>query len=228
MATRVGAFFDVDKTILAENSGTLYLKALYQRGEVDVGFVLSNLLSYLQYKLNLLDIERFTQRTVRQFKGRSEKLLLDEAAVWFGEYLLPTIYPAAIERIEAHKARGDVVALVSGATGYIVQPLARHLGIDHTMHTRMEVVDGVFTGRVIQPVCFGEGKIMRCRTSCVVSRDRPVPICTSHWSRQLSMPTSKFSRRSQLPSNCSSTRDRSVAMGCSLPSRLRSARVASR
>ncbi len=159
MATRVGAFFDVDKTILAENSGTLYLKALYQRGEVDVGFVLSNLLSYLQYKLNLLDIERFTQRTVRQFQGRSEKSLLDEAAVWFGEYLLPTIYPAAIERIEAHKARGDVVALVSGATGYVVQPLARHLGIDHTMHTRMEVVDGVFTGRVIQPVCFGEGKI---------------------------------------------------------------------
>jgi hypothetical protein len=30
---RVGAFFDVDKTILSENSGTLYLKALYDRGE---------------------------------------------------------------------------------------------------------------------------------------------------------------------------------------------------
>jgi len=159
METRVGAFFDVDKTILAENSATLYLKALYQRGEVDGRFVLWNLVSYLQYKVNLLDIERFTQRTVRQFQGRSEKSLLDEAAVWFDEFVLPAIYPEAIERIETHRARGDVVALVSGATKYIVEPLARHLGIDHTMHTHMEVVDGAFTGRVIQPVCFGEGKI---------------------------------------------------------------------
>ena len=35
MPARVGAFFDVDKTILSQNSGTLYLRALYERGEVD-------------------------------------------------------------------------------------------------------------------------------------------------------------------------------------------------
>jgi hypothetical protein len=40
---RVGAFFDVDKTILSENSGTLYLKALYDRGEVDWQTLLANL-----------------------------------------------------------------------------------------------------------------------------------------------------------------------------------------
>jgi HAD superfamily hydrolase (TIGR01490 family) len=159
MAARVGAFFDVDKTILAENSATLYLKALYQRGEVDGRFVVSNLISYLQYKVNLLDIERFTQRTVRQFQGRSEKALLDEAALWFGEYVLPTIYPEAIERIESHTARGHVVALVSGATKFVIKPLAEYLGVKHIMHTHLEVRDGKFTGRVIDPICFGEGKI---------------------------------------------------------------------
>ena len=30
---RVGVFFDVDKTIICENSGSLYLRALYDRGE---------------------------------------------------------------------------------------------------------------------------------------------------------------------------------------------------
>ena len=32
--TRVGAFFDVDKTILAENSAALYLRALYELAEM--------------------------------------------------------------------------------------------------------------------------------------------------------------------------------------------------
>ena len=48
---------------------------------------------------------------------------------------------------------------VKKAAAVAVEPLASHLGIDHTMHTHMEVVDGTFTGRVVQPVCFGEGKI---------------------------------------------------------------------
>ncbi len=156
---RVGAFFDVDKTILAENSATLYLRALYERGEVDLRTVLVNLASYVQYKVNLLDIERFTQKTVQQFKGRSEDALRAEAEDWFVEYALPMVYPEARHLVREHGARGDVVALVSGATKYVVDPLAQHLGVKHVMHTHMEVRDGAFTGRVVQPVCFGEGKI---------------------------------------------------------------------
>ena len=156
---RAAAFFDVDKTILSENSGTLYLRALYERGEIGWSTVLLNLASYVQYKVNLLDLDRFTERTVRQFKGKSEQSLVREAEEWFGRYVLPAIYPDARELVDEHRACGHVVALVSGATKYIVGPLAEHLGIEHVMHTRMEVRDGTFTGRVLQPVCFGEGKI---------------------------------------------------------------------
>ena len=31
---RIGAFFDMDKTLLADNSGSLYMKYRYQRGEI--------------------------------------------------------------------------------------------------------------------------------------------------------------------------------------------------
>ena len=155
----VGAFLDVDKTILAENSGTLYLRALYERGEVEWPTLLANLGSCLQYKLNLLDIERWTKQTMRQFRGRSERELEEEAAVWFREYVLPTIYSEAIELVRMHHGRGHLVALVSGATRFVVQPLAEHLGVKHLMYTHLEVQDGKFTGRVIDPICFGEGKV---------------------------------------------------------------------
>ena len=158
-SSRVGAFFDVDKTLIAENSATLYLKALYERGEVDVMTVLANLGSYLQYRLNVLDIERFTGRTLVHFKGRSERSLEVEAAEWFDAYVLPTLYPEALELIGAHTKEGHVVALVSGATKFVIQLLAGYLGVEHVLYTRMEVKDGFFTGRAIQPICFGEGKI---------------------------------------------------------------------
>ena len=159
MSRRDGAFFDVDKTILAHNSGTLYLRALWESGQVDWRTVVSNLAAYVRYKVNLLDIERFTEHTVLQFKGQAEEELLKQSDEWFGTYVLPTIYDEARGLVRAHLEQGHVVALVSGSTKYVVQPLAEHLGVEHLMHTHMEVKDGYFTGRVIQPVCFGEGKI---------------------------------------------------------------------
>ena len=52
-----------------------------------------------------------------------------------------------------------MVAIISGATKFVVRPIAEHLGVRHFLYTRLEVEDGRFTGRVIEPICFEEGKI---------------------------------------------------------------------
>jgi HAD superfamily hydrolase (TIGR01490 family) len=96
---------------------------------------------------------------MQQFKGRSERALVRDANRWFREYVEPTIYPEAVELVREHAERGHVVAIVSGATKFVLRPLADHLRIKHVMHTHLEVRDGRFTGRVIDPICFGEGKI---------------------------------------------------------------------
>ncbi len=155
----VGVFFDVDRTIISENSGTLYLRALYDRGEIDWLTLVRSLGPYLQYKLNLLDIERWTETTMQQFKGRSERSRSREANRWFRDYVLPKIYPEAEELAHKHAEQGHIVALVSGASKFVLRPLAAHLNIKHIMPTHLEVKDGRFTGRVVQPICFGEGKI---------------------------------------------------------------------
>jgi HAD superfamily hydrolase (TIGR01490 family) len=156
---KVGAFFDVDKTLISENSGTLYLRALYERGDIRWTTVVRSLASYLQYKLNLLDMERWVENAARDVKGRSERALTRESNQWFRDYVLPKVYPEARELTSHHAERGHVVALVSGATKFVLRPLARHLHVKHIMHTHLEVTDGHFTGRVLQPICFGEGKI---------------------------------------------------------------------
>jgi HAD superfamily hydrolase (TIGR01490 family) len=156
---RIGAFFDVDKTIISENSGSLYMKYRYERGEISGWDLMKGLGAYIRYKLGLLDIVNWTRDTMRQFKGESERALAREARAWMVEQVVPTIYPEAEELVQHHLAEGHVVAIVSGATKFVVRPLAEHLGIKHLLYTRLEVEKGRFTGRVVEPICFEDGKI---------------------------------------------------------------------
>jgi putative phosphoserine phosphatase/1-acylglycerol-3-phosphate O-acyltransferase len=131
----------------------------YQRGEISGMDVLKGIGAYLQYKLGILDIRNWTKHMMVQFRGQSEEDLEREARVWFEEMVVGTIYPEAYEFVLKHQDQGHVVAIVSGATKFVVRPIAQRLGIEHMLYTRLEVEDGLFTGRVIQPICFGEGKI---------------------------------------------------------------------
>jgi HAD superfamily hydrolase (TIGR01490 family) len=156
---RVGAFFDMDKTLISENSGSLYMRYRYQRGEIGEMDLLKGIGAYLQYKIGILDIRSWTKGMMVQFRGESEAALKEQANQWFEEMVAPTIYPEAVELVRKHDEQGHIVAIVSGATKFVVRPLARRLGIEHMLYTRLEVEDGCFTGRVIEPICFEEGKI---------------------------------------------------------------------
>ena len=140
---RVGAFFDMDKTLISENSGSLYMRYRYQRGEIGQMDLLKGIGAYLQYKIGMLDIRSWTKGMMVQFRGESEAALKEQANQWFEEMVAPTIYPEATEIVREHQAQGHVVAIVSGATRFVVRPLAEHLGIRHFLYTRMSVMESV-------------------------------------------------------------------------------------
>ncbi|MFQ5457818.1 MAG: HAD family hydrolase [Myxococcota bacterium] len=155
------AFFDVDKTIISQNSGTLFLKYLYEQGRATRADIAKGIASYMQYKVNLLDIDKFTKRTVTTLKGQSEAEMIDFSLKWYEEVVRHYIYPEARSIIRRHLDDDYMVALVTGATRYVAEPLAADLGIEHIICTALEVRRGLFTGRVVDPICFGEGKIIK-------------------------------------------------------------------
>jgi putative phosphoserine phosphatase/1-acylglycerol-3-phosphate O-acyltransferase len=156
---RIGAFFDMDKTILSDNSATLYMRYRYERGELSKRDLMRGLGAYLKYKMGLLDIRSWTQDMMLQFSGQSEEQLAKDAIAWVESDVVETIYPEAERLVDEHLAESHVVAIVSGATAFVVRPIAAQLGIEHILYTRLEVENGLFTGRVIEPICFEEGKI---------------------------------------------------------------------
>ncbi len=156
---RVCAFFDMDKTIISENSGSVYMKYQYENGAITGWDLVKGITAYLQYKAGILDILSWTKSMMMEFRGRSEDGLVEEAEALFKDGILPAIYPDAREAIAHHQREGHLVCIVSGAVRFFVEPLARELGVEHMVYTRLEVEEGRFTGRVIEPICFGEGKI---------------------------------------------------------------------
>jgi phosphoserine phosphatase len=66
--------------------------------------------------------------------------------------------PGARELVAELHRRGWPVGLVSGGFTEIVEPLAASLGIQHTVANRLEVADGVLTGRVLGTVVDRAGK----------------------------------------------------------------------
>ena len=157
------AFFDVDQTILSQNSGTLFVKYLYQQGRATRMDLVKGLATYLQYKLNILDIDKFTKQAVKQLKGQSESEMVAFCSRWYEDVVCNFIYPEARAAIQRHLAEGYIVAIVTGATRYVAEPLAKDLGIDHVICTQLDVRQGMFSGRVVEPICFGGGKILKLR-----------------------------------------------------------------
>lgn len=58
----------------------------------------------------------------------------------------------AAELVEAFKAAGHKVAVVSGGFNQILQPIAEELGLDHWIANELEIVDGALTGKVLGAV----------------------------------------------------------------------------
>ena len=92
-----------------------------------------------------------------------ESLLEEIGEDVFRKYLATQIYPESRSLVAAHQAMGHTVAIVSSATRYQAEPLARDMRIEHVLCSELEVENGVFTGRVHHPTCYGEGKAVAAR-----------------------------------------------------------------
>ena len=157
--SRVGAFFDVDRTIVSVNTGRLFLRDLRRRGEISFFRALRALVWMAKYHLSLIDLQWVATRLAGEMAGKLEREFADTCRGWVERDVLPLVVPGARGQIEKHRAQGHVLAILSTSPTYVTQPLAEALGIDEVMSTRFEVDHGHFTGRLIGPACVGPGKV---------------------------------------------------------------------
>ncbi len=161
---RLGALFDMDRTLVKKDTAGLYTRYRRDRGEVTLRDALRVSWWMAQYTLGVIDAPRVALQALEHFRGTEERALIESCEGWFKDYVLPHVQPAGRAAVERHREQGDLVAIVTGATKYAAQPLALELGIEEVVCTELELdADGRFTGRPIDPLCYGPGKLERAR-----------------------------------------------------------------
>jgi HAD superfamily hydrolase (TIGR01490 family) len=158
--TRRAALFDMDRTLLKKDTAALYTRYRRDQGEAGLRDMLQVGWWMFQYTMGVIDAPRVAVKALESFRGREERWLIDSCEGWFKEYVLEHVQLKGREAVARHREQGDVVAIVTGATPYAANPLAKELGIDTVVCTTLEVDEsGRFTGRPIEPLCYGAGKL---------------------------------------------------------------------
>lgn len=163
------AFFDLDRTLIA---GYSILALAIETAQIGVRRgqwwqstkVVRDLLKH-SVDSSGSNYHRVVKRTSKALTGISESALTRLGEQAYRKYLARNLYREAISLVEAHRAAGHKLVIVSAASRYQIEPVARVLGIEEICCTRLEVIDGRFTGQVIAPLCYAEGKLLAARRS---------------------------------------------------------------
>ena len=73
--------------------------------------------------------------------------------------LMERVRPESLRLIEQHRDAGRATYIVSASPIELVEPLAKALGMTAGIGTRSAIVDGVYTGELAGPFCYGPGKV---------------------------------------------------------------------
>jgi HAD superfamily hydrolase (TIGR01490 family) len=155
----VAALFDIDGTLLARNTAPLYMNHLRRTGQARRRDLARTLYYLFWYKLGLLDVRSALEVSMAFVRGKDEAAMVADCVSWYGEAVRPYVFPGMAAQVAAHREAGHVLALLTSATRYLAEPLGADLGIEHHLVTQLVVRDGRFTGEVVQPVCYGRGKV---------------------------------------------------------------------
>jgi len=164
---RSGAFFDLDKTLMAGSSGMVFARIAGRHGLVSRRQLARWGRDHVRFRLRgatddetkeLLKVARETFRGVpeREITRMGPEVLAG---------ILPRIYPEMLDEVHRHQDEGRATFIVSAAGNDLVSQLADVLGMDDGIGTsyRVDPETGAYTGELAGPFVYGKGKVEAMR-----------------------------------------------------------------
>ena len=155
------AFFDLDRTLISGSSAFVFAAAARRAGLLGTRQLARDGMSALTFKLRGASDDKSAavrDRILGAVTGmRQDDLVALNAEVL--PRLLDKIRPEARRLLDLHRHAGRATYIVSASPVEIVEPLATTLGMTAGIGTRSVVADGVYTGELAGPFCYGSGKV---------------------------------------------------------------------
>lgn len=156
------AAFDFDVTMTTKDTFLPFLFRAF--GKRRVLTVLARLsVDAFMVAARLSSRDAFKEKLIQAlFRGESEERLRAVGLAHASE-IRGWIRPAALARLQWHKARGDRLIMVSASLDLYLKPVARALGFDDVLCTTPSVVAGRFDGTLAGRNCRAQEKVNRLR-----------------------------------------------------------------
>ena len=148
---RSAAFFDLDKTIIAKSSSLAFNKPFQAGGLITRGAMLRSAYAQFVYLVGGADHDQMEK--IREFlsqlvEGWDVETVKEIVAETLHHVVDPIVYDEAVSLMEEHRAIGRDVVIVSTSGTEVVGPIGEMLGADDVIASRLEIVDGKYTGEI--------------------------------------------------------------------------------
>jgi HAD superfamily hydrolase (TIGR01490 family) len=158
-----GAFFDLDRTLMAGSSGLHWARAAYRAGLVGRRQMASDGWANLKFRLRGStdqETEGVKERLGVFLAGRRVRDL-ERLGPQVLAGVLPRVYPQMLDVAYAHQDEGRRVYICTAASQDMADMLAHVLGFDGAAGSKLEKRDGLYTGGFDGPFCYRDGKPRR-------------------------------------------------------------------
>jgi HAD superfamily hydrolase (TIGR01490 family) len=150
-AAPTAAFFDLDKTVIAKSSALAFSKPFQAGGLISRRAVLRS--AYAQFVFLTGGADHDQMEKMRGFMsqlvaGWDVATVREIVAETLHHVVDPLVYDEAVHLIEDHHLAGHDVVIVSSSGSDVVEPIGAMLGADRVVATRLEIVDGQYTGEI--------------------------------------------------------------------------------
>ena len=157
------AFFDFDGTLIDGYSAKAVLTDRARRGAFGPADVTRMVSALARTLVGEEVLEDYLRAEVAALEGVPLAELEDLGRRLTRSVLGGWLHKEVPALLARHRARGDRIVIATSALPFQVEPLARELGVDDVLCTRLAVVDGACTGRVEGDILWGEGKARAVR-----------------------------------------------------------------
>lgn len=154
------ALFDFDGTITTKDTLIEFIRFAKGPFRFYLGFIL-NLPYLIGYKLKFISNQTAKEKVLQFFFRDTPVEIFTEYCTDFSKNVLPKlIRPKAFEEIRRLKERNTIVVIVSASPENWVEAWARRLQLE-VITTRLEVKNGMITGKIVGKNCHGKEKVNR-------------------------------------------------------------------
>lgn len=157
---RAAAFFDLDRTIIGGSSVFTFGWVAYRRGFVPTSDLVRDAMNAVMFRVSGASDDKtdaVRRRILEAIEG-VEVATLEALADEIIPRLLADVKREARGLIDLHADAGRDTFIVSASPVEIVARFASQIDMTGGLGTVAEVVDGIYTGELAQPFCYGEGK----------------------------------------------------------------------